>query len=287
MIFSREEKIAHINKSPDSVAIHDKEKWLNIFSEYAIVEDPVGSKPHVTGLYDKKSSKSGNANLARFYETFIAPNTIVFDIKNDIVCKNHVVRDLTVNIDMQGLPISVPMHLLYELVEEKEQLKIRRLAAHWELMPMMSLLMSEGLTALPILTSMSARMMKHQGLSGAIGLTSGLGKLGKFGNQGKETVEKFLQAFNDKNQSSLSRLFCNDAVIHIPYGEIKTTPSEIFTNMCGTLSFSKLLLAGTTVTTSVTYKTDAESKSDNKQGVAIFEFDRNSKKIHRLTFYYE
>ncbi len=280
MVFSREEKITHINKSPASVAIHDKEKWLSIFSEYAIVEDPVGSKPHVTGLYDKKSSKRGNANLSRFYETFIAPNTIVFDVNSDIVCKNHVVRDLTVNIDMKGLPISVPMHLLYELVEEKEQLKIRRLAAHWELMPMMSLLMSEGLNALPVLTSMSARMMKHQGLSGAIGFTSGLGKLG---NQGKETVEKFLQSFNDKNQSSLSHLFCDGAVIHAPYGEIETTPSEIFAKVCGTLSFSKLLLAGSTVTATVAYKTEG----DNKQGVAIFEFDRNSKKINRLTFYYE
>ena len=86
MRFSREEKIAHINKSPDYVAIHDKNKWLSIFSEYAIVEDPVGSKPHVAGLKDKKNSKRGNLNLSRFYETFIAPNTIVFDVKSDIVC---------------------------------------------------------------------------------------------------------------------------------------------------------------------------------------------------------
>jgi len=282
MVFSREEKIAHINKSPESVAIHDKEKWLSIFSEYAIVEDPVGSKPHTTGLYDKKSRKRGNANLSRFYETFIAPNTIVFYVKNDIVCKNHVVRDLTVNIDMQGVLVSVPMHLLYELVEEKGQLKIRRLAAHWELMPMMGLLMSEGLTALPVLTSMSARMMKHQGLSGAIGFTAGLGKLG---NQGKETVKRFLRAFNDKNQSSLSNLFCDGAVIQAPYGEIETTPSEIFSAMHGTLSFSKLLLAGNTVTTTVAYKT--EGQRENKQGVAIFEFDSDSKKINNLNFYFE
>ena len=142
---------------------------------------------------------------------------------------------------------------------------------------MMSLLMSEGLTALPVLTSMSARMMKHQGLSGAIGFTAGLGKLG---NQGKKTVMKFLRAFNDKNPSSLRDLFCDGAVIQAPYGENKTTPSETFSEMHGTLSFSKLLLAGNTVTTTVTHKPE-------KQGVAIFAFDSDSKKIKYLNFYYE
>ena len=80
----------------------------------------------------------GNKALGRFYDTFIAPNKIEFEVAKDSVNGNLVVRDLNVHTTMSTLKLIVPMHLLYELEEEQGIYRIKRLAAHWELMPMMS-----------------------------------------------------------------------------------------------------------------------------------------------------
>ena len=45
--------LALVERSPKAVAAHDKAGWLAIFAEYNIVEDPVGSRPHISGIYDK------------------------------------------------------------------------------------------------------------------------------------------------------------------------------------------------------------------------------------------
>lgn len=282
MMFSREQKLAHINKSPESVALHDKGRWLSIFSPNSIVEDPVGSTPHVSGTYDKKNKHGVKGKLSRFYDTFIQPNNIVFDVARDVVCEDHVVRDLTVNIDMSGVKVSVPMHLLYELVEEDEELKIRRLAAHWELMPMVSQLMSKGTSALPVMTTLSKLMMKNQGLSGSMGFMAGLTMLT---NKDKQVVEAFRRSFNGKDESQLLKLFSSDAVIRMPFGEGDISPPEILKKHDGNVSLSKILLAGYAITATVEYHKEGEDEV--KQGVAVFEFDTKTKKIKKLTFYFE
>ena len=121
--------LKQVEKSPAAVAIHDKKAWMSIFAQYHIVEDPVGSNPHISGLYDSVSGCRGNDALSRFFDTFIAPNKISFDVKRDIVCGTHVVRDLTINIEMSAkVKAQVPMHLLYELISENGEWKIG--AAH-------------------------------------------------------------------------------------------------------------------------------------------------------------
>ncbi len=39
-----------VEKSPAAVALHDKAAWLSLFARYNIVEDPVGSRPHLSGV---------------------------------------------------------------------------------------------------------------------------------------------------------------------------------------------------------------------------------------------
>ncbi|MCT6631918.1 hypothetical protein, partial [Staphylococcus aureus] len=86
----------------------------------------IGSKPH-----------NGHAEIDRFYETFIAPNALSFDVEKDIVGgedRMTVVRDLHINTVMStGVRIAVPMHIRYRLCEEEGALRIHRLYAHWEL----------------------------------------------------------------------------------------------------------------------------------------------------------
>lgn len=282
MLYSRAEKIAHINKSPESVAQHDKEAWLSIFGRDSIIEDPVGSKPHNNGQQGTPTENPEETAFSRFYETFIAPNNIKFNINNDIVCQNHVVRDLTINIDMGNVSVAVPAHLLYELADENSELKISRLAAHWELAPMVSVLLSKGLDALPVMTSLSKRMMKHQGLSGAMGFMAGVNLLGR---KRKEQVQRFIAAFNQRDEPQIQTLFSNNASLHAPYGKPEIAPAALLTQMPGELSGSKLLVAGSTITASIRYLPSGEKAP--KQGVAIFKFEPHRKAISHATFYYE
>ena len=104
----------------DGVSVKDRQAWLSIFARYNIVEDPVGSAPHVSGILDCKTGIRGNGPLQRFYDNFFEPNKIVFHVENDVVSCGRVLRDLDIEITMStGLNVSVPMHLIYELVEEK------------------------------------------------------------------------------------------------------------------------------------------------------------------------
>ena len=81
---TRHESLVAVGGSPAAVAAHDKEGWLSLFTPSAVVNDPVGSAPH-----------RGPAQLSRFYDTFIAPNTIGFQVNHDVVCGASVLRDVT------------------------------------------------------------------------------------------------------------------------------------------------------------------------------------------------
>lgn len=270
--FSSNDMINHINKSPNAVAIHDKEAWLNIFADGASVEDPVGSKPHHNNPQDP------NNPVSRFYDTFIAPNEITFHVDNDYISNMSVVRDLSVVTRMKGVEVSVPMHLLYELTEQAGELKINRLAAHWELIPMVSVLFKNGLSALPVMFSLSARMMKNQGIGGAIGFMSGVGKLGA---KGKKLAELFIQALNIRNEKAIDKITVVNPTLLVPHTERSLTPRELLRSIPGKISFNKMIVAGHTVSCSLKIYGDEE-----KSGVAIFNFDPSSKKIKKLRLYH-
>ena len=74
-----------VEGSPAAVGDHDKAAWLELFARYNIVEDPVGSRPHLSGVYDGRSRRRGSGPLARFWDTFIAPNQIRFQVDHDFV----------------------------------------------------------------------------------------------------------------------------------------------------------------------------------------------------------
>jgi len=272
--------LAHVEKSPAAVAIHDKAAWMNIFAKFHIVEDPIGSTPHIGGLYDSVSGERGNGPLSRFYDTFIAPNKLSFDVKRDIVCANHVVRDLSINIQMSDkVHAQVPMHLLYELVQEDGELKVVHLAAHWELMPMITQILAKGFACFPVLTSLTVKMFKNQGVKGMLGFSKAALNIGK---KGKACVKTFEQAWNGNNLSELMSCFCSDAkTVAWPVGESTVNPSQLFEERAGKLTFTKIMSAGDCVTASLLLKTD----NGDQEGVAIFEFNRALGKIAAVKFY--
>nr|WP_296774385.1 nuclear transport factor 2 family protein [Rhodococcus sp. (in: high G+C Gram-positive bacteria)] len=168
-----QELLTAVQGSPDAVTAGDKERWVNLYCEDGVVNDPVGSAPHV-----------GKAAIARFYDTFIAPNTINFHVDNDVVSGMSVVRDLSLETIMStGATLNVPMHLRYDLVEENGALKIQRLEAHWELATMIRQLLGAGSAGLVASAKLTPQLIGNQGVAGVVGFMRGLQSVGSKGKQ--------------------------------------------------------------------------------------------------------
>jgi hypothetical protein len=164
--------ISFVAQSPQLCAAHDKAGWVALFARDGQINDPVGSKPH-----------DGHAAISRFYDTFIAPNALKFDVERDFVSGMSVMRDLTLTSTMAtGLAIPVPMHLRYDLVVEDGALKIHRLYAIWEL----PVLLRQQLGSFKgWVTSMqlTPQLLRHQGLVGLVGFMRGLSGVGDAGKR--------------------------------------------------------------------------------------------------------
>lgn len=162
------ELLAVVQESPTAVAAHDKAAWLSLFAPNAVVNDPVGSAPHV-----------GEEAISRFYDMFIAPNDISFDAGADVVCQMTVIRDLTIHTAMApGVLMHIPAHLRYELELIDGVPRIRGLYAHWELIAMIGQLLGTGIRGARVGAAMAPRMLRTLGISGIVGFASGLRSVG-------------------------------------------------------------------------------------------------------------
>lgn len=282
-VFPRQTLIDTVNRSPEAVSQHDRRAWIGLFARQSVVEDPVGAAPHVSGVFDGRAGRRGKGALERFFDTFIAPNTIRFHVERDVVCENHVVRDLSIEIRLsEAVQVKVPMHLLYELRAEDGEPRIARLAAHWELWPMVRQVLDKGRAALPVLWQLSLRMLKIQGLGGTLGFARGFLGIGK---QGRETVQRFVEALNAAQPVKLFDLFsATNRGIRFPVGTPAIDPDQFVKRSAGPiLHAEKLLVAGYTV--SATVRLEHEGRSH--QGVAFFEFDSGCKRLHGVDFYWD
>ena len=278
---SDEALLAIVQKSPAAVAAKDREAWLSIFAAYNIVEDPVGSRPHISGVYDAVSGRRGNAPLARFFDTFIAPNEIHFHVVRDIVSDYHVVRDLSIEIRMSPeVSVKVPMHLIYVLGQQGDTARVFRLAAHWELLPMLGQAMGFGLASLRVMMALGLRMLRLQGVGGIVGFSRALSSVGR---RGKAVATAFATAYNARDGAGMGLLF--DAApggVSWPAPGKRTTPDALMARASGRLSFGKTLVSGHVVSASARW-CDGDRE---RHGVLFFEFTRD-RKIDRLSAYWE
>lgn len=283
--YSVEDCLAVVERSPAAVALHDKSAWQGVFAAHNIVEDPVGSAAHVSGLVGDDGHKRQADRLGPFYETFIAPNQIQFHVKQDIVCGLHVMRDITIEIVMsEAVTVHVPVHLLYELVEESGELKIFRLAAHWELGPMLWQQMSAGSAFLGVGAASAWRMLKQLGLRGMFGFGRAVYGVGA---AGKEKVADFVSAVNAGNLAAVEQLmFASDTQIAFPYGQASITAEQLCNDLCGqgeALALSKVLAAGNFVSATFACVLSASPRA----GVVLFELNKRTLKIENVTFYWQ
>lgn len=271
--------MALVEQSPAAVAAHDKAAWLGLFASAYVVEDPVGSRPHMSAAAGDAASSDRRAPLSRFYDTFIAPNDIRFQVDRDIVCGLHVVRDLTIEITMSPeVRVCTPVHLLYELAVENGELKIRRLAAHWELWPMLKQQMTAGRGSLVLGASLGWRMLRNLGVPGLAGF---LGALSGVGAEAKARAADFVRLFNEQREQEWLALFRDpDVPVDLPGDGLRGKPSDVAA-MGGQFSCDKLIAAGNVVSASIYHRAGGTQRA----GVIFLEFERRSVKIVSLALY--
>jgi steroid Delta-isomerase len=74
-------------RSQAAVKVKDREGWLSLFADDAVVQDPIGPSP-----FDRDGKgHHGPVAIAAFYDTVIAPNELItFEIENSYLCGNEV-----------------------------------------------------------------------------------------------------------------------------------------------------------------------------------------------------
>lgn len=193
-----------VAQSPAAVGAHDKQRWLALWSANHVIEDPVGSRPVLGGILDRRSGERSSGALSRFWDTFIAANDIVFDVHHDFVLGSQVVRDVTIRTTLpSGAHADTPAHLLYELVEENGEVKIRRMAAHWEVVPVFAQLMRPSVANVRALGSSTARMLRFLGIGGTVQFGAAAFSVGV---RGKRVVTDLVARAQNGEAAAIARL---------------------------------------------------------------------------------
>ncbi|MBF6436485.1 nuclear transport factor 2 family protein [Nocardia cyriacigeorgica] len=257
--------LAAVQASPRAVAAHDRQAWVGLFTADATVRDPVGARPH-----------TGRAAIERFYDTFIAPNSIEFRVDHDFAGPAVVVRDLSILTTMAtGAQVLVPMHLRYDLAEVDGDLRIAHLAAHWELPAMVAQLLRTGAPGFGAGMKLGAALVRNQGLAGAAGMARGFTGVGR---AGKRVATELFGAASSGDTAHVRRLLGAGTVIECPAGTVVS--ADEFTAWAGAgLRTGKTIAAGRSVTTSV--------ERGGAPAVVALEFAPDAPRIHQVVVFGE
>ena len=258
MSYDAQQLIDYVSRSPVLCAAHDKAGWVGLFASDAQINDPVGSKPH-----------NGRVEIENFYDTFIAPNALSFNVSHNVVNGMSVMRDLDIlSVMSTGLRVTVPMHLRYDLVEEGGGLKIRRLYAHWELPGMIAQQLS-SVNGWMTSMQLTPRLLKHQGVAGLMGFMRGLGGHGR---AGKDTARVFLSALAAGDATAAGAFLAPGATLEVPFGTTVALP-QLAAGLRG-MEWRKQLAAGNFASATV--------QIGPRRGVAVCRFDETPQKISAL-----
>lgn len=200
MTFTVAEMLHTAGLSLIAAGSHDRGGWVGLFAEDAMVEDPVGSWPHI-----------GSDRIARFYDTFIAARGIGHHAHTDIVTGHTVIRDLDLHVNVTPQrTLQTPAYLRYDLSCRNDELKIARLRAYWELPAALRQIGRAGTPALAAGGRLTAELARHQGLGGVMGFAAGLRGVG---GPGKQSAERFLGAVCAGNEIAVRRQLARTAPV--------------------------------------------------------------------------
>ena len=281
--YTREEKLNAAMASPYAVEIRDKEMWLNLFANKAVIEDPVGTSPYKGDIWSWKTWSISDFQLERFYETFFALNETTFHVNQAIVVDNQVVCDFVIeSYQGGGLTANIPVHVIYDLQEESGALKISHLASHWDIKGVQIQTDDNATNTNQDNNSLAFRLLEIQGLSGALGYLQGY-TIGIF-DKGIDTVANFVESVNIQDTSALLELFdSNNVEIEFPVGGVSLSPSEFIGVKPPHIVVQDVRSSGWVTS----FSFDVNLEGIDHHGIGFFEYSRRSKKIKNARFYWE
>ena len=257
--------LAAVERSREAAAAHDRAGWVGLFRTDGRVEDPVGSRPH-----------SGQADIGRFYDTFIGPREISFHRDLDIVRGPTVIRDLDLKVVMgSAVTMTIPALLRYDLSEVDGEWKIAMLKAYWELPTMMWEFLHNGVSAVPASLQLSRGLIRNQRLRGTAGFAAGFRRVGSCH---KTLVETLVDAVGIGDRLTAQQTLSSGASITFGDGDTANAVGIAeLAGRCAGARTTKVIAAGSTVAASVT--------AGPRRGVLFADVTRRSTGIHRIRYF--
>lgn len=269
----REAILRAAKASPELAGQHEKERWLALYADDAILEDPVGTPASHKG---RRPGRLGD-ELGRFYEAFIAASGIEMVVRHDIVSGMHVFRAVDIHTTnlKTGLKMTVPANLLYEIVPRDGGLAIRRMQAHWELNRMSRVLMGRGALGVRTIAVMNWGMLRAFGPKWLLAYFKSSQK--SVGRAGKELVERFAHLAGHDAADA----FAPGATVEMPGGA--TASVSEFLDGCTALEVRDLLASGRTVSGLATIEWGARKRDAG----FVAELDPVSLRMRALRWFWE
>jgi hypothetical protein len=269
MAYSNQQLLEVVQRSPAHVAEHDREQWLGLFSDGARVEDPVGSPP----------ARKDTGMLGRFWDVFIAPHEIRFAIRRDHFIGRDVFRDAVIHTRIgTAIKIDVPAYLLYQLDDATGTMQVARMAAHWQLGRLSLGALRLGPRAWVAMTLLFGRMIRHMGPAWVAGYLSSLWR--GIGRRGPRAASALAEAIAGRDAAAATALFTDDATVELGARQAGATELLGLFADGSRLSVEEPVTGGWT--TSFRFAVSGAAPSE---GLALFEFAPESRRIRRARFF--
>jgi steroid Delta-isomerase len=115
-------------RSRAAVEARDREAWLALFADDAVVQDPIGPSP----LDPEGKGHVGREGIAAFYDKVIEPSeAIAFEIKHSFLCGDEVADVGVITTTLAGGTHQAIVHGVYTYRTNGAG-KLAALRAYWE-----------------------------------------------------------------------------------------------------------------------------------------------------------
>ena len=113
-------------RSRAAAVARDKEAWLALFADDAIVEDPIGP----SHFDPEGKGHRGKEAIAAFFDMAIAPSELEFHFRDAFVCGNEEANVGHIEITARGFRVKAEGVFTYRVDEDG---RITALRAYWEM----------------------------------------------------------------------------------------------------------------------------------------------------------
>lgn len=216
-----ESMLATAKASPQAVEVHDREAWLDLFTDDAQIEDPVGAP---------RLQRQGRSDpiFSRFYETFIAATQIQFIGHGDYISGSTILRDVDIRTDISSdCGVTVPAFVSYDIQAVSEEPRIAALRAYWELSSNVTQLAAHPLACAGPSLALSQRMLRELGASYSLGYSKALVSVG---SKGQAVLRDMIAAITEKNRARFLKHFSHDGQVDCSPDNSKQRPEEFWEN---------------------------------------------------------